>query len=127
MYNESLKEKEKGYRWTTAELEYLAKTIRQLKKDKVRGVNKVAGEKIGRTEQAVQKIRTSTEYKQAEQRVRKKDQEKEETKRNEANQQESQQGVVRANIGSKDRKVRMKILEIYAKRYQLKERAQPLQ
>ena len=93
VYNESLKEKEKGYRWTTAELEYLAKTIRQLKKDKVRRVNKVAGEKIGRTEQAVQKIRTSTEYKQAEQRVRKKDQEKEETKRDEANQQESQQGV----------------------------------
>lgn len=69
-YNEELQEKEKNYRWTDIELEYLAETIRELKGKKIRNVNKVAGEELGRTEGAIQKIRTKSEYKQAEQRVR---------------------------------------------------------
>ena len=69
-YNEELQEKEKNYRWTDIELEYLAETIRELKGKKIRNVNKVAGEELGRTEVAIQKIRTKSEYEQAEQRVR---------------------------------------------------------
>ena len=57
-------------RWTDIELEYLAETIRELKGNKIRNVNKVAGEEVGRTERAIQKIRTKSEYKQAEQSVR---------------------------------------------------------
>ena len=33
-------------------------------------MNKVAGEKLGRTEQAIQKIRTGSEYKRAERKVK---------------------------------------------------------
>ena len=57
-------------RWTDIELEYLAETIRELKGNKIRNVKKVAGEELGRTERAIQKIRTKSEYKQAEQSVR---------------------------------------------------------
>ena len=42
-YNETLKDKEKGYKWTEAELEYLARIVRDLKMERVRGVNKAAG------------------------------------------------------------------------------------
>ena len=48
LHNEKLKEKEKNF-----EFEYLAKTVTELKKNKVRNVNKVAGEKLGRTEQGL--------------------------------------------------------------------------
>ena len=48
LHNEKLKEKEKNF-----EFECLAKTVTELKKNKVRNVNKVAGEKLGRTEQGL--------------------------------------------------------------------------
>ena len=65
-YNKELKEKEKNFKYTEQELLYLARRIRQLKKDKTRDVNKVAGERLGRTTTAIAKIRTKTEYRQAE-------------------------------------------------------------
>ena len=74
-YNEGLKVKEKNYRYTEQELLYLARTIRQLKKDKTRDVNKVAGERLGRTTTAIATIRTKTEYKQAERQVKKEEEE----------------------------------------------------
>ena len=37
-----------------------------MKEDKIKNVNKVTGERLGRSEQAIQKIGTKTEYKQAE-------------------------------------------------------------
>lgn len=43
-YNEGLKGKEKGFKWTDPEFKYLAEIIHELKKDKVRNVNKAAGE-----------------------------------------------------------------------------------
>ena len=49
---------------------YLAATIIQLKKNKVRNVNKVADEKLGRTEQAIQKIRTGSDIKRAERKIK---------------------------------------------------------
>ena len=67
--NEDLRPKEKNFRWTTQELEFLV-TIQKLKKDGVKCVNKVAAELLrNRTEVAIQKIRTKQEYKQAETRV----------------------------------------------------------
>ena len=73
-YNEGLKEKE-NYRYTEQVLLYLARIVRQLKKDKTRDVNKVAGERLGRTTAAIAKIRTKTEYKQAERQVKKEEEE----------------------------------------------------
>lgn len=58
--------------WTEAEYEYLAETIRDLKSKKIRNVNKVAAEKLGRTEQGIVKIRTKTSCKQAKIRLREK-------------------------------------------------------
>lgn len=71
-YSEGLKEKEKGFKWTDTEFKYLAEVIHQLKKDKVRNVNKAAGDRLGKTEQAIQKIRTKTEYKILERQVKEK-------------------------------------------------------
>ena len=68
-YNENLK-KEKNYIWTGLEYEYLAAAVIELKKNKIRNMNKVAGEKLGRTKQAIQKIRTGSEYKRAERKVK---------------------------------------------------------
>ena len=68
-YNENLK-KEKNYIWTGLEYEYLAAAVIELKKNKIRNMNKVAGEKLGRTERAIQKIRTGSEYKRAERKVK---------------------------------------------------------
>ena len=42
--NEDLRPKEKNFRWTTQELEFLVETIQKLKKDGVKRVNKVAAE-----------------------------------------------------------------------------------
>ena len=42
--NEDLHQKEKNFRWTTQELEFLVETIQKLKKDGVKRVNKVAAE-----------------------------------------------------------------------------------
>ena len=52
------------------ELENLAKVIIQLKKDKIKNVKKAVGESLGRSEQTIQKIRTKTECKQSERRVK---------------------------------------------------------
>ena len=68
--NEDLRPKEKNFRWTAQELEFLVETIQKLKKDGVKCVNKVAAELLrNRTEVPIQKIRTKQEYKQAEMRV----------------------------------------------------------
>ena len=66
IYNEKLQEKGKNSKWTVPEFEQLVSVILQLKEDKVKNVNKVTGERLGRSEQAIQKIGTKTEYKQAE-------------------------------------------------------------
>ena len=42
--NEDLPQKEKNFRWTTQELEFLVETIQKLKKDGVKSINKVAAE-----------------------------------------------------------------------------------
>lgn len=65
-YNEELVAKEKCYKWTRPELRYLAEVILELKRAKTRNVNREAGSRLGRTEQAVQKIRQKTEYRQIE-------------------------------------------------------------
>ena len=52
------------------ELENLAKVIIQLKKDKIKNVKKAVDESLGRSEQTIQKIRTKTECKQSERRVK---------------------------------------------------------
>lgn len=64
-YNEELVAKEKCYKWTKPELGYLAEVILELKRAKTRNVNR-AGSRLGRTEQAVQKIGQKTEYRQIE-------------------------------------------------------------
>lgn len=69
-----MKENEKNYLWTVQEFKYLAKTIRRLKIEKTRNVNKVAAEILGRNQQGIQKIRTKTEYKQIEKRIREEEQ-----------------------------------------------------
>ena len=71
-YNEGLKGNQKGFKWTDPEFKYLAEIIHQLKKDKVCNVNKAAGERLGRTEQAIQKVRTKMEYKRIESLVKEK-------------------------------------------------------
>ena len=69
-YNDELTAKEKNLKWTEQEFEYLAKIIYELKKAKTKNINRVAGERLERSEGAVQKIRTKTEYKQVERRVK---------------------------------------------------------
>ena len=65
--NEDLSQKEKNFRWTAQELDFLVETIQKLKKEGVKHVNKVAAELLpNRSEVAIQKIRTKQEYKQAE-------------------------------------------------------------
>ena len=66
VYKEELKEKEKGYRWNNQEYKYLAKLVRRLKKEKVGQINMRAGEKLGRTKEAIQKVRQRTEYRRIE-------------------------------------------------------------
>ena len=70
IYNEQLQEKQKNFKWTMPEFEYLAKVISELKRDKIGNVNKMAGERLDRYEQAIQKIKTKSEYKQTERRVK---------------------------------------------------------
>lgn len=69
LHNEKLKEKKKNFNWTKREFEYLARTVIEIKKNKVRIVSKAVGEKLGRSEQAIQKIQTGTDYKRAERKV----------------------------------------------------------
>ena len=66
VYNEELKEKEKGYRWTNQEYQYLAKLVRRLVKEKVGQINMRARKKLGRTKEAIQKVRQRTEYRRIE-------------------------------------------------------------
>ena len=91
-YNEELKEKEKNFKYTEQEFICLARTIRQLKKDKTRDVNKVAGERLGRTKAAIAKIRIKTEYRQAERQVK---EEEEECKKRKLQRKEKVQGKER--------------------------------
>ena len=71
-YNKELVAKEKGYKWTKPELGYLAEIILELKRTKTRNVNRAAGSRLGRTEQAVQKIRQKAEYRQIERELKEK-------------------------------------------------------
>ena len=71
-YNKELVAKEKGYKWTKPELAYLAEMILELKRAKIRNVNKEAGSRLGRIEQAVQKIRQKAEYRQIERELKEK-------------------------------------------------------
>ena len=71
-YNKELVAKEKGYKWTKPELGYLAEMILELKRTKIRNVNRAAGSRLGRTEQAFQKIRQKAEYRQTERELKEK-------------------------------------------------------
>lgn len=70
VYNEQLQEKEKNFKWTVPEFEYLGKVISELKRDKIKNVNKVADEMLGSSEKGIQKIRPKSEYKQDDWRVK---------------------------------------------------------
>ena len=71
-YHENLKEKGKNFKRIKTEYEYLAEIVRDLIKNNIQNVNKAAADKLGRTEQRVAKIRTLTNYKRAELRVKEK-------------------------------------------------------
>ena len=61
----------KNFAWTDPELEFLAETIIRLKKEGVRKVNEVAAELLpGRTAVAIQAIRTKSDNKRAEKKVK---------------------------------------------------------
>ena len=61
LYNEKLKEKTKNILWSEPEFRLLAETILDLKSKKVRDVNQAVSKLLGRSLQAIQKIRTKTE------------------------------------------------------------------
>lgn len=71
-YHENLKEKGKNFKRIKTEYEYFTEIVRDLIKNKIQNVNKAAADKLGRTEQRVAKIRTLTNYKRAELRVKEK-------------------------------------------------------
>ena len=95
-YNQTLKTKEKGYRWTNQEFEYLAKLVRKLKDNKVGQVNLRADKQMGRTEEAIQKIRQKPEYKLIEKTVIKREESK------------SEKGLSSSRTGKKEIKVQVK-------------------
>ena len=69
--NEQLKTKKKNFAWSDPELEFLAETIIRLKKEGVRKVNEVAAELLpGRTAVGIQAIRTKSDNKRAEKKVK---------------------------------------------------------
>lgn len=70
LYNEQLKEKTRNFQWTEPEFRFLADTILDLKQRKIRNINLTASEVLGRRHQAIQKIRTKTDYKRIERTVR---------------------------------------------------------
>ena len=61
-HNATLKEK-KVFAWTMAQLEFLAEQIIKLKAKKMPRLNAVLAQLLDRSEKAIQKIRTKTEYK----------------------------------------------------------------
>lgn len=61
LYNEKIKEKTKNFLWSEPEFRLLANTILDLKSKKVRDVNQAVSKLLGRSLQAIQKIRTKTE------------------------------------------------------------------
>lgn len=69
-HNDQPKEKTKNFQWTQPEFCLLAETIIDLKQKKVRDINQAASKIIGRSHQAIQKIRTKTEYKRVERSVK---------------------------------------------------------
>ena len=71
-YKKELVAEEKGYKWTKPELACLTEMILELKRAKIINVNKEAGNRLGRTEQAVQKIRQKAEYRQIERELKEK-------------------------------------------------------
>lgn len=64
--------KDKNFKWTEAKYKYLADTVIDLKKNRIRNVNKAAADKLGRMDQGVAKIKTKTNYKRVELRVKEK-------------------------------------------------------
>lgn len=64
--------KDKNFKWTEAKYKYLADTVIDLKKSRTRNVNKAAADKLGRMVQGVAKIKTKTNYKRVELRVKEK-------------------------------------------------------
>lgn len=69
--NEDLYLKEKNFRWTNQELEFLVETVQRQKKEGLKFVNRVAvGMLPNRTEVAVQRIRTRPEYTQENEKVK---------------------------------------------------------
>ena len=64
--------KDKNFKWTEAKYKYLADTVIELKKNRTRNVNKAAAGKLGRMDQGVAKIKTKTNYKRVELRVKEK-------------------------------------------------------
>ena len=69
IHNAALKEK-KVFAWTEAQLEFLAELVIDLKAKKTFKLNMVLAKMMDREEQAIQKMRTKTKYKQIEARVR---------------------------------------------------------
>ena len=69
IHNAALKEK-KVFAWTEAQLEFVAELVIDLKAKKTFKLNMVLAKMMDREEQAIQKMRTKTKYKQIEARVR---------------------------------------------------------
>ena len=63
LHNDQLKEKTRNFQWTESEFRFLAETIIELNQRKVRDINQAASKIISRSHQAIEKIRTKTEYK----------------------------------------------------------------
>ena len=63
LHNDQLKEKTRNFQWTESEFRFLAETIIELNQRKGRDINQAASKIISRSHQAMEKIRTKTEYK----------------------------------------------------------------
>ena len=58
LHNDQLKEKTRNFQWTESEFPFLAETTVELNQRKVRDINQAASKIIGRSHQAIEKIRT---------------------------------------------------------------------
>ena len=70
LHNDQLKEKTRNFQWIEPEFRFLSQTVLDLTQRKTRDVNLAASKIVGRSHQAIQKIRTSTEYKRIERTVK---------------------------------------------------------
>ena len=70
LLNDQLKEKTRNFQRTEPEFRFLAETVLDLKQRKIRDINLAASKILGRSHQAIQKIRTKTEYKRIERTVK---------------------------------------------------------